>query len=144
MSKMMEAIFGETLATTKMMVIRRGDSGYLFPAFHEVPHDNEDRMDQLSHISGEISEAFEALYAGDEFAYIMEMLDAYHAIETSLREFTPELINAAAVAVEHKNRIRGYYEPVEEDSKNVWDEDYCDGDCAYCECGGDCSCSTCS
>ncbi len=97
---------------------------YRFPALAELSEIKP--SDQLSHISDEVSEAWQAhamwLVSEDRVtrsafeaikarrAYGMELMDVIHAAETALRiTFDDEEIDELRRAVAEKNAERGYY-----------------------------------
>lgn len=73
--------------------------------------------EQFKHVRGELYEAWEVLEVdyprlSDPVRFAEELLDLIHSAETELRIVMAEHavdVDALAVAVEHKNRVRGYY-----------------------------------
>ena len=70
--------------------------------------------DQVSHIMGEACEVARASYEADLDATVMEIFDIIHSCETAMwiiaREKGFGYIFDMKIAVERKNRLRGYYD----------------------------------
>ena len=88
---------------------------FRFPATKFVGENSVSK--QFSHVMGELQEAWEILEAeyprlADPVRFAEELLDLIHSTETELRILIAEYavdVDALALAIVQKNRVRGYY-----------------------------------